>query len=116
MKLEISGLHTQITNKQRKYIERKIGGLDKYLPRHQKDSAHAEVRIKESKIKQQKHLTCEVAMRLPHETLVVSETTVNTFAAVDIVETKLKLALKKYKDKHASPKLRQRLTNRWLRR
>lgn len=113
MKLEISGLHTKISDKQKKYIEKKIGGLEKYVPRNQREVAHTEVRIKEDDIKRQKLLTCEVTMHLPKETLAISETTVNALAAVDIVETKLKLALKKYKDKHADPKLRQKLTNRF---
>lgn len=112
MKLEISGLHTEVGDKQKKYIEKKIGGLDKYIPGKQREVAHAEVRIKENKIKQQKQLVAEVTLHLPGETLVVKETNASVYAAVDVAETKLKLALKKYKDLHASPKLRQRLIAR----
>jgi ribosome-associated translation inhibitor RaiA len=51
-------------------------------------------------------------MHLPNEVFTVSETTINIFAAVDIVEEKLKKLLHKYKETHANPKLRQRLMAR----
>ncbi len=116
MKLEISGLGTKLTDKQKQYVEKKIGGLEKYIPRAQRGVAHAEVRLKEHKNDGQRQQTCAVELRLPNEIIKISETTVNAFAAIDIVETKLKLAIKKYKDKYASPKLRQRLVRRLGRR
>jgi ribosome-associated translation inhibitor RaiA len=39
----------------------------------------------------------------------------NMFAAVDIVETKLKLQIKKYKESHGSGKLSRHLTARFRR-
>ena len=75
-------------------------------------SVHVEVKLKEGKVKAKEERTCEVIMRLPNEVFTVSETTINMFAAVDIVEEKLKKLLHKYKEMHASPKLRQRLMAR----
>lgn len=96
----------------RKYVTKKIGKLEKYIPKHSRGSVQAEVKLKESKLKTMEQRTCEVILHLPHEKITVSETTVNMFAAVDIVEEKLKNQLHKYKEKHNGPKLRQRLMSR----
>jgi putative sigma-54 modulation protein len=100
MKLDIDGIHNLGNKDLPRYITKKIGGLDKYIPRHARRSAHAEVKVKEDKIKDKKECTCEVIMHLPHETITAKETTMNMFAAVDIVEEKVKTQLRKYKAKH----------------
>lgn len=115
-KLEISGVHTVATEDLKKYITKKIGRLDHYMPKSAKASAHAEVLVKEAKAKDKNKCTCEVILYLPQETITVKEATVNMFAAVDIVEAKLKNQLKKYKDLHTSPKLHRRLMARLRRR
>lgn len=99
-KLEIDGVHVKLDEDIKKYTRKKIGKLDQYMGRHARASAHAEVKLIESKIKNRKECTCEVVLHLPRETITVKETTLNMFAAVDIVETKLKNLLKKYKDTH----------------
>ena len=111
-KLEIVGVHMVVDEKLEKYARRKIGELDHYASRKVRDSLHAEVRLKEGKAKDQKRCTCEVTLYLPHEVLNVSESTVNMYAAIDIVETKLKIQLKKYKDRHGNPKLYRRIASR----
>lgn len=108
-KIEINGVHAEVDEALKKYVLKKIGGLDKYMSKHTRESAHAEVKIKESKAKNNRQHTCEVVMYLPHETLVAHETTMNIYAAVDIVEAKLQNQLKKYKETHGSLKLRQRV-------
>jgi ribosomal subunit interface protein len=114
-KLEIQGVHTTLDPRLRRYVMRKIGGLDRYLPRHARESAHAEVHLKEAKIKRDNGSACEVTLFLPHETIVIKERALNMYAAVDIVEAKLKQQLKKYKDLHMSGKLHRRLMARFTR-
>lgn len=111
-KLEINGVHTAVGDDLKKYITKKIGKLDRYMPRHARESAHAEILMKESKLKERKQFTCEVIVYLPKSTLTLKETTVNPFAAVDIVEERLKNQLKKYKETHASPRLHRRFISR----
>ncbi|HSX43879.1 MAG TPA: ribosome-associated translation inhibitor RaiA [Candidatus Saccharimonadales bacterium] len=111
-KLEISGVHTVLDDDVRKYVTKKIGKMDLYMSRHSKQSAHAEVKLKEAKIKERKQATCEVIMHLPHETFVTKETTLNMYAAIDIVEAKLKNQLKKYKETHESLRLHKRIIRR----
>ncbi len=115
-KLEIQGEHTVVDEPLRKYVTKKIGGLDRYLPRSNRQSAHAEVHLKENKKKDNNHCLCEVVLRLPQQTIVIKESALNMYAAVDIVEVKLKQQIQKYKDKHRSGKMRRRLFGRFNRR
>ena len=85
------------------------------MPKHARKSVHIKVKLKEGKAKRQNDRTCEVIVHLPNEVFTVTETTINIFAAVDIVEEKLKKLLHKYKEMHSSPKLRQRLLARFKR-
>lgn len=107
MKLEIDGIHNLGNRDVSKYVHKKIGGLDKYIPRHARRSAHAEVKIRELKVKNKKECMCEVVLHLPGENITAKESTMNMFAAVDIVQEKIKIQLKRYKDKnknsHHSP-------------
>lgn len=114
-KLEINGVHFKVDDDLKKYVSKKIGKLDQYMTRHARPSAHAEVKLKESKVKTRKQATCEVILFLPQDTLTTKETTLNMYAAVDIVEAKLKNQLKKYKNKH-SPHLHRRVLRRIARR
>ena len=116
-KFDLKGVHTTIDENLQKYVTKKIANLDKYLPRHHRDSAHAIVELKEAaKAKDQRKYTCDVTLHLPRETLHVAESTMNMYAAIDIVETKLKQQIKKYKESHASGKLTRHLTARLRRR
>ena len=113
MKVEITGIHFDVSERLKNYIEKKITGLDKYVARRGRESARAEVKLKESKSKDKKEYTCEVILFLPGENIEAKDSTVNMFAAVDIVEAKLRTQLKKYKDLHGNPKLHRRLINRF---
>lgn len=103
-KFEISGVHTELSEDIKKYARKKIGKLDKYMTRNVAKAAHAEVILKEAMRKTRKECTAEVVLHLPHETITTKETTINMFAAVDIVEAKLKNQLKKYKETHGNPR------------
>lgn len=118
-RFDITSVHTTIDDKLNKYIIKKIGNLDRYVPRRSRESAHAEVRLKEEKaLKSAGHknqCTCEVTLHLPHEIINVSESTLNMYAAIDIVEAKLKQQIMKYKQLHASGALHRKLANKFLR-
>ncbi|MCA9332494.1 ribosome-associated translation inhibitor RaiA [Candidatus Saccharibacteria bacterium] len=114
-KLEITGIRTTLDNDLKKYARSKIGKLDKYIPRNSRESAHAEIILKESKIKTKKVCTCEVILYLPHEQLTTKESTINMYAAIDIVEAKLKNQIKKYKDTHGTRGLHRRVISKFMR-
>jgi ribosomal subunit interface protein len=115
-KFEIQGVHTTVNEPLRKYVNRKIGGLDRYLSKHDRESAHGEVILRESKSKSTDHCLCEAILHLPNQTLVAKERAMNMFAAIDIVEAKLKQQIKKYKEKHESGKMRRHMFARFRRR
>lgn len=108
-KFEINGVHAVLTDDLKKYITKKIGKLDRYLPRHARESAHAEVFVKEVMIKTKKECVCEVVLHVPGTVITTKESTINMFAAVDIVEAKLKNQLKKYKETHSSLRIHRRV-------
>ena len=95
-RMELKGVHLTIDENLRKYIQRKLGRLDRFMSKHAQQSAHMEVFLKESKAKGGKQCHCDVTLHMPHET-------------IDIAEAKLKMQLKKYKDMHEQGKLRRKL-------
>lgn len=114
-KLEITSVHADLDAKIKKYVRAKMNKLEKYMPKHARESAHVEVFLKEQMIKTKKECTCEVVLHLPKDTIRVSETTMNMYAAVDIVEAKLKNMLKKYKETHSSLRIHKRVINKFRR-
>lgn len=102
LKITVEGVNTKVPEDLEKYVTKKFTRLDKYISRATRNSAHAQIYLKESKIKNKKQCTCEVVMHLPHEEFATKETTMNIFAAVDIVEAKLKNHLRKYKETHST--------------
>lgn len=111
-KLEITGEHYEVDDNLHKYITRKIGRVDKYMSKHSRESAHVEVRLKEQKADGKKLCIANVTLRLPKETIVIKESTLNMYAAIDIIQAKLKQQVQRYKDLHSSGKLRRRLFSR----
>lgn len=112
-KLEISGVHTHVDDRLRKYAIQKIGGLDHHLPRYTRPSIHAEIKLKEMKSKDKNRYTCVVILHLPHEVIRLEERTINLYAAVDIIEEKLNRRMQKYKSVHATPKFHRRILARF---
>lgn len=112
-KLEIKGVHIDTDQKLKKYVERSINKLERYIPKHARKSVHVEVTLTENKKQKNNQCTAEIVMYLPKETLTAKESTINMFAAVDIVEAKLNNQIRKYKETHADPKFYRRLTSRF---
>ena len=116
VKLDISTRNFEADDKIRRYLEDKIGGLEKYLPRRVRSVARAQVLLEEDEGgRENNRFVCEVIMLLPGGKSVSREGTLNMYAAVDIVEAKLKAQILTYKEKHFAPR-RSRLVLRWLRR
>lgn len=102
-RLEIAGVHLKVGAELKKYVVRKIGKLDRYASRHVRESLHAEVKLKASKSKNKLSHICEVILHLPGETFTLKEPAQTIFEAIDIVEQKMKIHFKKYKDLHTDP-------------
>ncbi len=105
-RIDKSGINLELDDDVVKYIDRKIGRLDRYMPRAARASAHATVTIRETGNQAGNKYECEAIIRLPGGTVTAKESTINKFAAVDIVEAKLRNQLRKYKAAHTgNPKV-----------
>lgn len=113
--LQISGVHSNLTDEVEAYARQKIGRLDKYVPKKVRKSARVDIKLKQSRAKKKLDCTCEVIIHLPKETITISETETTMLAAIDVVENKLKNRLKKYKDTHSVNSLQKRVIRRFWR-
>lgn len=100
--ITITGIHYDVNDKLEKYVRNKIGRLDRYMPRSARRSIRAEVRLQEDKGKRRDKYEVEVVLHVKNGLLTAKESTLNMYAAVDIVEAKLKNQLRKHKEKHLS--------------
>lgn len=96
--ISISGVKYTPDEQTKKYVTRKIGRLDRFLPRHARKSVSAEVKLKEVNLDHGNKYEAEVILRVPSKDLTAKDSTVNMLAAIDIVESKLATQLKKYKE------------------
>jgi ribosomal subunit interface protein len=115
-KFEVTGVHFEIDKKMYNYVSKKLGSLDRYIPRHSRNSAHLEILLSESKLDGKQQSICEATLYLPHETINLTEKGANMFASIDIVSSKLKQLIQKYKDEHANGKQRRHIIGRIRRR
>lgn len=114
--LRISGIHTNVTDDMRLYVEKKIGGLYKYMLRDSRESAHIDIRLKEAKSKDKQLYECEVVMKLPKSQITAHRKSTSMLAAIDEVEDNLKNQLKRYKNTHTTSRLRRHVMARFRRR
>ena len=101
--VDITGIRYEVTEDLKKYITKKASKLDKFAPRHARKMMHVDVKLTELKTKSDRN-QCEFIVHLPDQQITAKESTINMFAAIDIVETKIKNQLKKYKDLHGGDK------------
>jgi putative sigma-54 modulation protein len=100
--IAIAGIKADVTKELERYINKKIGKLDRHVKRSERGDVRADVKLNEDVSKKNgKKCTCEVILHVSGVRLTAVETTMNMFAAVDIVETKLQNQLKKHKEKHS---------------
>lgn len=95
--ITITGVKYDTDDGTKKYIIRKIGRLDRYIPRHARKTASAEVVLRFVDRAHGNKYEAEVIMHVPGKTLTAKDSTVNMLAAIDIVEAKLAAQLHKYK-------------------
>ncbi|MGD8374224.1 MAG: ribosome-associated translation inhibitor RaiA [Candidatus Woesebacteria bacterium] len=98
--IDKSGVNLELDSDLKKYIDKKVGRLDRFMPRQARKMVRASVKMRETSNQAGEKYVCEVILHLPGEAMTAKETTLNMFAAVDIVEAKLKNQLKKYKATH----------------
>lgn len=98
--IAITGVKYDIDENTKRYIARKIGRLDRFLPRHARKSVSAEVKLREVNRDHGNKYEAEIILHVPDKQLTAKDSTLNMLAAVDIVEAKIVTQLHKYKDLH----------------
>ena len=98
--IAITGVKYDVDAPTKRYVARKIGRLDRFLPRHARKTVTAEVKLKEVNRDHGNKYEAEIILHVPDKQLTAKDSTVNMLAAVDIVEAKIANQLRKYKDMH----------------
>lgn len=109
IKLDINGKDFELTENITKYVEKKIGRLDKFLPSTSQATGGEVILRQDASNKTGNKFYCEATIHVPGGELQAKDATVNMFAAVDIVEAKLKTQALKYKARIKPQSYRQRL-------
>ena len=95
--ITITGVRYDVDEATKKYVIKKISRLDRYLPRHARKTASAEVVLREVNRAHGNKYEAEVLIKIPNKIIQAKDSTVNILAALDIVEAKLATQLHKYK-------------------
>lgn len=98
--IKLTAIKVELDEKTKKYALKKIGGIDRYLPRHAIKSARAEVIIKQVNRDHGNKYEAEVIIHIPDHKLVAKDSTMNILASIDIVEAKIIAQARKYREKH----------------
>ena len=95
--IDITGVKYDVNEATKKYVLKKIGRLDRFLPKHARKSVTADVKLKLVNRDHGNKYEAEVILNVPEKRLTAKDSTVNMMAAIDIVEQKLASQLTKYK-------------------
>lgn len=96
--IEITGEQYDVDDVTKKYVIKKVGRLDRYLPRHARKSVSAEVKLRQINADHGNKYEVEIILLVPDKTLVATDSTSNMLAAVDIAEAKIIAQLHRYKE------------------
>jgi len=95
--IKVAGIAYNIDEVTRKYVIKKIGRLDRYLPRHARKSVSVNVKIEQVNHDHGNKYQAEIIMNIPGGLITAKDSTGNVLAAVDIVEAKIRAQLRDYK-------------------
>ena len=96
--IELSGNDYKIEEPLRKYAEKRIGKLDRYLPRGSKKGVRAKIVVSEIGHNKSDKYEISVAMEIPGgKMLAAKDECTNVFAGMDLVEAKLLGQIRRYK-------------------
>lgn len=116
-KIDITGNGYEINDAFKKYVDKRISKLDRYLPRGYKKDVLAKVIVTEIGKNRGEKYEVSVAMEIPGgKVLAARDECTNVFAGVDIVEAKLTGQIRRYKLEMQPHRQKKSLKNLFLRR
>ncbi len=116
-KIDITGNGFKVEDSFRKYVQKRLGKLDRYLPRGSKKDVIAKVIVSEiGKSKGEKY-EISVAMDIPGgKVIAAKDECSNVFAGVDLVEAKLTGQIRRYKLEAQPHRQKKSLKNLFIKR
>ena len=97
-KIDISGSNYKVEDSLHKYAVKRIGKLDRYLPRQQKKDVHAKVVVTEVNRAHGNKYKISVTIEVPGgKVLAAKDECSNVFAGIDILEAKLTGQIRRFK-------------------
>ena len=97
-KIEINGNDYKVEEPLRKYVQKRIGKLDRYLPKGSKKDAVCKVVVSEiGKGKTEKYEIAAAMELTGGKVIAARDECTNVFAGVDLVEAKLTGQIRRYK-------------------
>ena len=97
-KIEINSNGYKVDEPFRKYVEKRLGKLDKYLPRGMKKGASVKTTINEIGKKKSEKYEIIASMDINGgKEIVAKDECANVFAGIDLVEAKLTGQIRRYK-------------------
>lgn len=98
--VNITGISYEVDDNTRKYVMKRVGHLDRYLPKHARKSVSADVKLEQVNHSHGNKYEAEIILNLPGGKVAARDSTGNILAAVDIVEAKIKSQLSDYKQEN----------------
>lgn len=111
--ITVTGIAYEVDEVTRKYVIKRIGRLDRYLPRHARKSASVDVKLEQVNHDHGNKYQVEAILTIPGSVINAVDSTGNILAAVDIVEAKLKAQLHDYKQANIAHIGRRRILSRF---
>ncbi|MDO4741825.1 MAG: ribosome-associated translation inhibitor RaiA [Candidatus Saccharibacteria bacterium] len=97
-KIEITGNGYRIEESFKRYVEKRLGKLDRYLPRGYKKDVVVKVIVSETGKSKNEKYEISVAMDIPGgKVIAAKDECSNVFAGTDLVEAKLTGQIRRYK-------------------
>lgn len=97
-KIDLSGNNYKVSDSFYKYATKRIGKLDRYLPRANKKDVVAKIVVTEVDKPHNNKYTISVAMEIPGgKVITAKDDCSNVFAGIDILEAKLKGQIRRFK-------------------
>ena len=116
-KIDITGNDYKVEDSLKKYVEKRLGKLDRYLPRGSKKDVVIKVTVSEiGKGKTEKY-EISASMEVPGgKVIAVRDECTNVFAGVDLVEAKLNGQIRRYKLEMQPHRQKRSLKNLFIKR
>jgi len=111
--IQVTGKAYKVDDITRKYVTKRIGRLDRYLPRHARKSVSADIKLAQVNHDHGNKYEAEVILDIPGTIITAKDSTSNMVAAIDIVEAKIRAQLRDYKQANIAHIGKRRIMSRF---